>query len=268
MSITSPITATASCSPSASRSNRSLLPRRRRFSVPGGSIHGASAEAVSCDVGTSSVRPQKSRDCLSFNGARSDGNSKYLGLVDPAKLVQAPLGVSPAFTDQRDPGGSFERLDALEGSPWILHVGSCIPRKRIDVLLNVVAEVRLCMPHVGLLKIGGEWTEEQRSRIDGLRLAKGIVHLTDLSETELAEAYSGASIVVVPSDAEGFGLPVVEALACGWSGKRHPRALGVRRSSSDLRTAWGRRSMGRRRPEAVHRARSRPDKRTRLEWAR
>lgn len=136
------------------------------------------------------------------------------GLVEPRKLVYAPYGVSEEFT----PVGadlSLPWLDGLTGSPWVLHVGSCIPRKRIDVLFDVMAAVRGVMPELKLVKVGGEWSADQKLQLDRLGLSRAVVHVTNLSRPELAEVYRRAAVVLVPSEAEGFGLPVIEALACG-----------------------------------------------------
>ena len=136
-------------------------------------------------------------------------------LVDPSKLVHAPYGVSPIFSDRRDPSIRLPWLAALDGVPWFLHVGSCIPRKRIDVLLDALAEIRPELPDVKFVKVGGDWSDDHRRQIDGKALDKSIVHRPKASESELAEIYRRAPLVVMPSDAEGFGLPVIEALACG-----------------------------------------------------
>lgn len=137
------------------------------------------------------------------------------GLVDPAKLVYAPYGVSPEFVPDPPPDSPpVPWLDAA-GGQFLLHVGSCIPRKRIDVLLEVFARVRVKRPDVRLVKVGGMWTAEQTHMIARLGLGDGIVHATDRPRAELAAAYRRAAVTLVPSEAEGFGLPVVEALACG-----------------------------------------------------
>ena len=82
------------------------------------------------------------------------------------------------------------------------------------MLLDVVAAVRKRLPELVLVKVGGDWTPAQREQIDRLGLAGAIVH-TPATNAELAGAYRRASAVLVPSEAEGFGLPVIEGLACG-----------------------------------------------------
>jgi glycosyltransferase involved in cell wall biosynthesis len=141
---------------------------------------------------------------------------RQAGLIDPERLVLAPYGVSPEFagnaphTSSRPPG-----LAEMSGGPWVLHVGSCIARKRIDVLLDAVALAREAIPELRLLKVGGEWSTDHRMRIDRHGLAGAITQVSRLSRVELADLYRQAGAVLVPSEAEGFGLPVIEALACG-----------------------------------------------------
>jgi glycosyltransferase involved in cell wall biosynthesis len=135
-------------------------------------------------------------------------------VADPARLVQAPLGVCPEFKpapDEDEPHPS----PPVEGRPFLLHVGSCIPRKRIDVLLDVFAEVRRRRPGLTLVQVGGEWTPGQREQLARLGIEAAVMQLRGLERSRLAEFYRRAALVLQPSEAEGFGLPVVEALACG-----------------------------------------------------
>jgi glycosyltransferase involved in cell wall biosynthesis len=132
---------------------------------------------------------------------------KY-GLIDPARLVHAPLGVAAEF---------FGRT-AMESAPLkstLLHVGSCIPRKRIDVLINVLTAVKQQMPEIRLIQIGGEFTPAQRQQIAECGVENLITQSRGLTRSELAQMYRSASLVLIISEAEGFGLPVAEALASG-----------------------------------------------------
>ena len=130
-----------------------------------------------------------------------------------------PNGVDPACTPQ--PSQEADRAaDVLLGpSPTsaiqILHVGSTIPRKRIDVLLRVINALRMEAPAVRLIRIGELFTASQRSLIDRLNLRSAVTVLPFLDEAVLAAVYRRASLVLLPSEREGFGLPVVEAMACG-----------------------------------------------------
>ena len=136
------------------------------------------------------------------------------GLLDPARLVYAPYGVCPEFTAE-EPEPPPKLPAGIEGGPFLLHVGSCNPRKRIDVLLDVFAAVRARRPELRLVKVGGQWAEEHRRRIDRLGLAPALHHLHGIDRLTLAALYRRAALVLQPSEAEGFGIPVAEALACG-----------------------------------------------------
>ena len=134
------------------------------------------------------------------------------GLVSPERLVHAPLGVADEFVAKAVSPVALPV--ALEG-PFLLHVGSNIPRKRLDVLLEVFAAVRQQIPFLKLVQVGGPWPPPLAALIDRLGIGASVVQVRGLARASLAELYRRAAAVLVPSEAEGFGLPVVEALACG-----------------------------------------------------
>jgi len=139
------------------------------------------------------------------------------GLVDPVRLVYAPLGVDPAFFHATADLHSADALinDFTRGRPFILNVGSCIPRKRIDVLLDAFAHLRKHHPDLRLVQVGGTWTPVQQRQIEGRKLLPHLVQLRGLPTATLAAIYHRAAVVVQPTEAEGFGLPLAEALASG-----------------------------------------------------
>ncbi|MBL9085037.1 MAG: glycosyltransferase [Planctomycetales bacterium] len=156
-----------------------------------------------------------SRAAIVFHSTKTMGRVLAENCAIPAgRLCHVPLGVDEVFfSEDRSEGTSIS--DRLPVRPFVLHVGSCIPRKRIDVLLNVFAKLVSSLPELRLVKIGDAWTPVQRRQIADLRLHDFVMHLGKVDRSALIEAYRRAAITLVPSDAEGFGLPVVEALACG-----------------------------------------------------
>jgi glycosyltransferase involved in cell wall biosynthesis len=134
-------------------------------------------------------------------------------LVDEARLVQAPYGIAPAFRMDAPapPPGSLPELP----ESFLLHVGSCIPRKRMDVLLSVFAAVRERFPLLRLVKVGDAWTDTQKQQIHDLGIESAIVQLPRLGQDAIAHLYRRANLVLLPSESEGFGLPLIEAMACG-----------------------------------------------------
>jgi glycosyltransferase involved in cell wall biosynthesis len=97
----------------------------------------------------------------------------------------------------------------------LLHVGSTIPRKRIDVLLEIFAALRHRNPTVHLVRVGDTFTRNQERLVASLGLAGHITVLRFVDRRVLAAIYRRAVLLLQPSDREGFGLPVAEAMACG-----------------------------------------------------
>lgn len=135
------------------------------------------------------------------------------GWVDPGKVVLAPLGVAPEFlsTVEGLPSGLRSRL---EDRRYILHVGSSIPRKRLDVLFDVFSELRREQPDLLLVQVGATLTPAQATQVRTLGLGEALFQSGHLTRAQMAALYRGAALMLFPSDDEGFGLPVIEALAC------------------------------------------------------
>lgn len=138
------------------------------------------------------------------------------GLIDPARLEVVHLGVDPDWSPCPDPAADAEAMRLLPGdAPRILHVGSTIPRKRIDVLLQVFAEVREQIPGLRLARVGGPFTAAQEQLAASLGVREAIDVMPRLSRAALAAVYRRCGLLLLTSEYEGFGLPVVEAMACG-----------------------------------------------------
>ena len=137
--------------------------------------------------------------------------------VDPARTRVIPNGPHPSCTPIPEPAADAEAARLLGGrrTTDLLHVGSTIARKRIDVLLRVIAAVRRHRPDVRLVRVGGPFTGEQRVLVRDLGLDDAILQLPFLDRSTLSAIYRRSALVLQPSEREGFGLPVLEALACG-----------------------------------------------------
>ncbi|MEO5800820.1 MAG: glycosyltransferase family 1 protein [Gemmatimonadales bacterium] len=140
--------------------------------------------------------------------------------VDPAKIrvaVEAPeRSYSPATAAEVTAAAESLKLPA--GTRWFTYVGGFSPHKHIDVILRALATI----PDAHLLLIGrlsGDAFLTIRGELTALVTTLGIesrVHWTDfLPDATVRALHSGAIATLLPSASEGFGLPAVEAAACG-----------------------------------------------------
>lgn len=106
-------------------------------------------------------------------------------------------------------------LRKASGKTLLLSVGSTVPRKRLDVLLRVFSAISRTMPMLRLVRVGGLMTFEQRALAGELGILDHIIELPHLSRVTLQAIYRRATLLLQTSEAEGFGLPVAEAMAQG-----------------------------------------------------
>lgn len=98
------------------------------------------------------------------------------------------------------------------GFPYILYVGNYRPHKNLDRLFAAFREVDA--PELRLL-LTGTPTPEMAAQLHVAGLEGRIGFLGTISDERLASVYRGAKLLVLPSLSEGFGLPALEAMACG-----------------------------------------------------
>ena len=140
------------------------------------------------------------------------------GLLPPNRVAVIPNGVHPSCSPLPDAAADSEAARLLkigEDSPCFLHVGSSSSRKRIDLLLPIFAGLLRDFPKAQLVHVGGAFTPDQAHLAAQLNLENAIHALPFLNRSVLAAIYRRSALLLLPSEAEGFGLPIVEALACG-----------------------------------------------------
>ena len=98
---------------------------------------------------------------------------------------------------------------------FVLHVGTLQPRKNILVLVEAMA--RLDDSEIKLVLVGGKgWLYDEIYRqVQALGLVEQVIFTGYVPDEELPLWYNAAELLVFPSVYEGFGLPIVEAMACG-----------------------------------------------------
>ena len=128
-----------------------------------------------------------------------------------------PNGVGPEFAPQpREACEDIARRLGIAG-PYLLYVGSNRPHKNLATLVAGFAKARAQHPGLLLVLAGGA-CEPQRRDIEFSRflgVEEAVLWPGHVDKADLPALFSGAQALVLPSCYEGFGLPILEAMACG-----------------------------------------------------
>lgn len=137
--------------------------------------------------------------------------------IDPAHITPLTFGVSDVFQPTAHPRNRVSGLFPALTRPYILAVGTVQPRKNYVRLIEAVRRLRQNGLDVDLVIVGGQgWLSEpiyQAARAPDM--VEHVHLLGHVSDEQLALLYGHAAIFAMPSLYEGFGLPVLEAMACG-----------------------------------------------------
>ncbi len=136
--------------------------------------------------------------------------------------VEAP---APAYRPAADHEirAAARQVGLPEASPWFVYVGGFNPHKRVDLVLEAHAALaKTSRPPPHLLMVGSRSSDVFHKDADGLDTiirnagTESLVHWTGfVPDDDLRPLLAGATALLLPSEAEGFGLPAVEAAACG-----------------------------------------------------
>lgn len=131
--------------------------------------------------------------------------------VDPAKTRVVHHGLTAL---PRSPEAAAKLRQQVRRD-YILYVGMRHAFKNFSRLLQVFHDAQLGRSLDLLVLGGGALTAQEKSLISRLNLDDSLVHLPQVSDEILAEAYAGAKLFVYPSLNEGFGFPPLEAMSLG-----------------------------------------------------
>ena len=162
-----------------------------------------------------SLRRSRRVVCVSEHTAK---DARNLFGLSPAKI--SVLHEAPSRVFRVASAGAVESIRAKYGlqRPYFLYAGTCSVRKNIRVLFEAFARCHLDIPHdLVLTGGGGEAVVEDRAQdvLDRCNLRGRVRMLGQISQEDLVALYQGAESFVFPSRYEGFGLPPLEAMACG-----------------------------------------------------
>lgn len=132
--------------------------------------------------------------------------------VEATRATIVPLGIDLNRFQPADVGDLRSRM-GLEGKLILLYVGFCTPRKGLDYLARALP----LLPANARLLLIGRWEADYRTKFYRAlgEAADRIVELGYIADAELPRYYALADLFVFPTLLEGFGIPLVEALACG-----------------------------------------------------
>ncbi len=138
-------------------------------------------------------------------------------------MIVAPLGLAEAFTDRVAADAAAEasaNAPVAAASPYFVFVGTIEARKNLALLLTVWRRLAELMgpraPHLVLVGARGWENEAIVDHLDRSPTVRALVHEVDsLGDRHLAALLAGARALLAPSLAEGFDLPVMEALSLG-----------------------------------------------------
>jgi glycosyltransferase involved in cell wall biosynthesis len=138
--------------------------------------------------------------------------------IPPEKIFTAQLGVTPEFCPIRDKtllAQARHKYNLPEH--FLLYVGVIEPRKSISTLLKAYADIITELPNYNLVVAGpkGWMVDNIRKQTDQLNISAKVHFTGYVEQADLPLVYNLADVFIYPSIYEGFGLPVLEAMACG-----------------------------------------------------
>jgi alpha-1,3-rhamnosyl/mannosyltransferase len=153
---------------------------------------------------------------ITVSYAAADELAAYTS-IPPERVRVVPNGVVLDIAPDGAVAETRHRL-GLEGAPYVLWVGSLEPRKNVGLLVDAFARwaARSDLPHRLVLAGPAGWVEDKGATLAPARELGDRVRTVGRVDDETVKAlYRGADLFAFPSLHEGFGIPVLEAMAQG-----------------------------------------------------
>jgi len=144
---------------------------------------------------------------------------RHTGLA-ASRISVIPLGYDDQLFRPASPGSPSQLPPVLAGlnGPYLLHLGQAYPHKNLERLIRAFAKVAPDHPELNLVLAGkphGSETPRLQGLVEALQLQNRVRFLAYVPYDQLGDLYRDALALAYPSLWEGFGLPVLEAMACG-----------------------------------------------------
>jgi len=154
--------------------------------------------------------------------------TSYWG-IDPERICLIHNALRPSLRHDSMSAGEIEGMRRRYGRRYLLHVGRIVPRKNVEKLVQAFD---LLAPHFTDLHLvltggAGYGSATVIQQIESSPYQERIHQAGWVPEQALGPLYAGASALVFPSSHEGFGIPTLEAMACGIPVVASPEAASI-----------------------------------------
>jgi glycosyltransferase involved in cell wall biosynthesis len=156
------------------------------------------------------ARDAKAADAVTVNSRNTGADIERFFPAARGKVHVIPHALDPFATFPAGPLPSD-----LEGGPYVLSMGNTKPHKGLPTLLRAFAALATSRPGLRLLLVGADSPRFAASVLGGDPAAGRVTFTGAVDDATLRALYANAAVFAFPSLYEGFGLPVLEAMALG-----------------------------------------------------
>ena len=134
--------------------------------------------------------------------------------VSPDRIGVVPLGLDPSFREVSEATASLLNQHGVR-QPFVLFVGSILPRRRLDLVFDAFRELKKREASLQLVLVGQNRLPQAKDLQRMISSSSDVLHLGYIPDPLLPVLYQQAELSFYLSTYEGYGLPPLEALACG-----------------------------------------------------
>jgi glycosyltransferase involved in cell wall biosynthesis len=153
---------------------------------------------------------------IAVSSATAKDTTKILN-IDSSRITVVPNAVEPIFKplSKSDIAAFRQQQGIAPETLCLLNVGANHPRKNIGTILKAIAILKDKGLPIQFFKAGADFTAEQKQLIQASELEASVRYVGKPDKSTLVQLYNAADLLVAPSLHEGFGITLLEAMACG-----------------------------------------------------